>query len=153
MNEINEDTDYNVLAFINKHNIIYNTDQIVNYTNNEEYRLSFRDIFKMKAQIPDILDMDKETLDEFNYDACKATMILDYVYLITHKNMWFKILYSYSASFMMSNDPEIGLTILFSYDYFNLFHKCVCDFIQDPLSINEYNQNYIKILETLTNKK
>ena len=153
MTEIDEETEYSVLDFINKHNIIYNTAQIVNYTNNEEYRISFRDIFKMKAQIHDMLDMDKETQDEFNYDTCKATMILDYVYLITHKNLWFKVLYNYSASIMLSNDPEIGLTILFSYDYFYLFHQCVCDFIQDPNSINELNQNYIKILETLTNKK
>ena len=45
----------------------YNTDFIVHYTNNTEYRKQFRALFNMIAQNQDD-DIDEETLDEQNYD-------------------------------------------------------------------------------------
>ena len=45
-----------------------------------------------------------------------------------------------TASFMLSDDLELGLMILYSYDYFFLTHKCVCDFLETE-KISEHNMD------------
>ena len=51
-------------------------------------------------------------------------------------------IYIKAAGFMMSEDPGIGLAVLFSYDYFALFHLVLCDYfttgqIAATLSLDE----------------
>jgi hypothetical protein len=45
-----------------------------------------------------------------------------------------------TASLMISDDLELGLMILYSYDYFFLTHKCVSDFLEMG-EISEQNMN------------
>ena len=45
-----------------------------------------------------------------------------------------------AASLMISDDLELGLMILYSYDYFFLTHKCVSDFLEMG-EISEQNMN------------
>ena len=45
-----------------------------------------------------------------------------------------------AASLMISDDLELGLMILYSFDYFFLTHKCVCDFLETG-EISEKNMN------------
>ena len=42
-----------------------------------------------------------------------------------------------SANFL-SEDIEIGLMLLFSYDYMHMSHKCICEFINSG-QISEKN--------------
>ena len=122
----------------------YNTDFIVHYTNNTEYRKQFRALFNMIAQNQDD-DIDEETLDEQNYDNKQSTIILDHIYSITKDNTYFIQMYADAAALMMSADPEIGLAVLFSYDYFATFHQCLCDFIKTPMNMNDKNPFYISV--------
>jgi hypothetical protein len=101
----------------------------VQYKNNQEYRKCIRDFFQMKESIS-ALDIDDETKDEQNYDDTSSTKMLNHVYSITKENTHFQELYSYAAATMFSTDPEIGLAVLFSYDYFVLFHPLLCSFHQ-----------------------
>ena len=45
-----------------------------------------------------------------------------------------------AASLMISDDLELGLMILYSFDYFFLTHKCVSDFLEMG-DISEQNMN------------
>ena len=45
-----------------------------------------------------------------------------------------------AASLMISDDLELGLMILYSFDYFFLTHKCVSDFLEMG-EISEQNMN------------
>ena len=50
------------------------------------------------------------------------------------------------AGFLMSTDEELGLMILFSYDYLYLSHICISEFLEKD-KISEYNiQNLKKII-------
>ena len=50
------------------------------------------------------------------------------------------------AGFLMSTDEELGLMILFSYDYLYLSHICISEFLEKG-KISEYNiQNLKKII-------
>ena len=47
------------------------------------------------------------------------------------------------ATTFMSEDPEIGLMVGFSYTYFFLIHPCICDFLESG-SISEENYFALK---------
>ena len=133
---------------------MYNTTLIVNYQNNKEYRACIRNLFKMETQIYNETlyeePLDEETLDEQNYDNNKTTDMLDYIYSITKENSYFKELYGYGAGTMFSTNLEIGLVVLFSYDYFVLFHPCICSFIENPALFNESNIYFIQLKTKIT---
>jgi len=48
------------------------------------------------------------------------------------------------ASTFMSEDPDIGLMVGFSYSYFFLIHPCICDLLESG-SISENNFNALKL--------
>ena len=48
------------------------------------------------------------------------------------------------ASTFMSEDPEIGLMVGFSYHYFFFLHPCICDLLESG-SISEENFNSLKL--------
>ena len=39
---------------------------------------------------------------------------------------------------MMSTDQEIGLAVLFSYDYFPEFHKCFVQYMHNKEKFNDW---------------
>ena len=45
---------------------------------------------------------------------------------------------------MFSEDPSIGLAVLYSYDYFSFFHLCFRDFLNNEFSIDS---SHFKILK------
>ncbi|NBQ48919.1 MAG: hypothetical protein EBU33_10785 [Sphingobacteriia bacterium] len=49
------------------------------------------------------------------------------------------------ASKMISVDPNIGLAVIFSYDYFYLFHLCLADFFRNPDSFTRENINFVNM--------
>ena len=111
----------------------YNTEYTVSYSNNAEYRQCIRELCNMTIQMNHAdWGIDEETLDEQNYDMTAMCKFLDSIYSITKGHPVFQKLYKYGAATMLSEDPDIGLTVLFSYDYFHLFHPCMCHFIKNP---------------------
>ena len=130
------------------------------YSTTEEYRKVLRQIVHMdpakyysdtqfdlgvSAEDP----LDEETLDEFHYDDQAMSNYLDAVYETTHTNPMFQRMYMSAAALMISTNPEIGLAVLFSYDYLASFHLCYQSYLLDPATFSENNQFYRSIVERL----
>jgi len=97
---------------------MYNFDiTSISYDSDEEYRYTIRTIFNFVSNDDD---------DEVN-DAQMAK-VLDWVYSKTKDNSLFNTVYIKAASFMISENPETGLVVLFAYDYLPLFHQMLCAF-------------------------
>jgi hypothetical protein len=94
---------------------MYNYELEINYDTDEEYKKSFLDAFDVK-DIDDAGEKRKELyvtlnkLDEFND-------------LFTFTSPPFPC--PFIEESYNENDNEWGMIILFSYDYFKFFHKCI----------------------------
>lgn len=125
----------------------------IKYSNDNEYRECIRRVFQMNSCLfPDTsnLDLDDVTQDEMMYDTQSANDMMDFVYEHTNMKNEFINLYTRAASFMFSTDINIGLTILFGYDYLDLFHPVLKLFFANPSGTNftqsiEYIQLYDKL--------
>ena len=116
------------------------------YTNTTEYRNIFRQITHQKTNPPENpFDLDDETLDELHYDETTVSQFLDTVFANTKINPLFHVLYDLAAAKMISTDREIGLAVLFSYDYFGAFYSCYCEYIKIPNTFSKTNPHYVKI--------
>ena len=121
------------------------------YENNFQYRQCLRDIFSM-----DVLknppkwdqmdpDLDEETKDELVFEGGAISQGMDYIYNATKENAALKQLYLDAAALMLSQNPDIGLSILFAYDYFADFHNCLCVFFENPSGFSETTPEFQKI--------
>lgn len=108
----------------------YPINLVVRYNNTLEYRQSLRLLFSMSDSKYPALDedIDEVSRDELEYDEEAAKQAMDYVFRTTKKNPIFNELYLLAAARMFSTDPEIGLSVLFSYDYLEIFHYCLVSF-------------------------
>jgi hypothetical protein len=106
--------------------------------------------------------LDEETLDEFTYDQDAMTRFLDRVYAASNNNLWFQTLYINAAALMFSENLEIGLAVLCSYDYLADFYACFQKFESDPKlfgsnfppnSILPPVEEYVRLYKTLTKSK
>ena len=86
----------------------YKYDTSIQYDDDDEYRNCICRVFQMTE-----------------YDDTALSAGLDAIFLKTSSNPRFTEVYGIAAGKMMSEDPEFGLAILFSYDYFAVFHKCL----------------------------
>jgi hypothetical protein len=137
----------------------YPIDLTLSYTNDEEYRKSIRSLFQMKSDsYPDIVnsDIDAVSRDELEYDENSAYSAMEYVFDNTRNVPPFIAIYEQAASFMFSTDINIGMAVLFSYDYLLLFHNCLRDFFaslsRNDESFTIENENY-KLLHIQLFKK
>jgi hypothetical protein len=130
---------------INTDQSVYDTNYEVIYEDTKEYRECMRHLFKMTPLIQDS-DLDDETLDEQNYDSIQTTIMLDYIYALTKDNKCFQKMYDYASATMFSQDREIGLAVLFSFDYFIFFHPCICSYIKMPHRMSETNEYFIELV-------
>jgi len=125
--------------------IKYPYDQTIVYENDKEYRKCIREIFRMVTNIPEnSKGIDEVTLDENDHDQEVMRVFLDYIYEKTIHNDCLKQLYQDAAALMISEDCGIGLVILFSYDYFHMFHPILCEFFTKN-EINQENPNVVKL--------
>jgi hypothetical protein len=130
-------------------------DPIKTYTTNAEYRQCLREIFNMnvevcQAKVTDIEKhnqeaIDDETADEMRYDNDAVEKIMDHVYDKTKNLPLFQELYKKAAAKMISMDPEIGLCILFSYDYLPLFRNCLDVFFKSPPEFKAETHEFIAL--------
>ena len=121
-----------------------------NYNNTTEYRDIFRKITHQTIDSPENpFELDDETLDELHYDETIVSQFLDTVFANTKTNPLFHALYDLAAAKMISMDREIGLAVLFSYDYFGAFYPCYCEYMENPTTFSETNPLYVKIYQKL----
>ena len=123
----------------------YNTKLVIQYSNDGEYRASLREIFSMKRVIEIDPDLDEISRDEQDYDIDAASQKMDFIFERTSGHPRFQELYDIAASKMISMDRNIGLSVLFSYDYFALFHRCLCSFFADPDEFDETNAAFVAL--------
>ena len=117
------------------------------YENNFQYRQCLRYIFSMDVsknppkwdQMDD--DLDEETKDELLYEGDAISQGMNYIY----DNKYLYQLYLDAASLMFSQSPDIGLAILFAYDYFTDFHNCLRVFFENPSGFSETTPELMKI--------
>lgn len=103
----------------------------LSYNNTNEYRKEIRRIFCMdSSNYPDIDDsIDIESKDELEYDEKTMSVALDRIYANTKDHPTFKEIFEKSAGCMFSIDPEIGLAVLCSYDYLDVFIPCYREYM------------------------
>jgi hypothetical protein len=127
----------------------------ISYKNDIEYRKVMRSLFKMTCNILSITDdnneyIDEITQDEWNYDSESTSSLMDFIYNSTHENPVFQELYKKSAGLMLSEDEGIGLAVLFSYYYLELFHNVLCDYFKYTAQFDEQLQSVIELRKKLT---
>lgn len=116
---------------------MYNFDINVEYYENNSYRQCLRQVMNMDVsqitfeQYKDKLD--DETIDELLIDEKQMSAAMDDIYEKTKNLKSFQSLYNSAAALMFSTDPNIGLAVLFSYDYFSVFHICIQAFHKNDL--------------------
>jgi len=99
---------------------------------NASYRQCLRDFFIMNLPTDIPTDIDDESQDELLYDTFAVKSGLEFIYQQTKEDARFIVLYQLSAGQMLSEDREIGLAVLFSYDYFQPFFHCLKTFFLSP---------------------
>lgn len=94
-----------------------------------------------------------ETIDEYNYDSAAIAKYLDRVYEQTHSRPEFQRLYIAAAALMFSENPEIGIAVLFSYDYLAHFFQIYANYLKN---VDEWSADtdevYQKLIERIETK-
>ena len=141
-----------VLCFIIMIHSTHST-HTVQYSNNTEYRQVLRRLFQMQStnhetNVEEAI-IDDETKDELDYDDTASSEFLNNVYEKTKHKKEFQKLFDLAAACMFSTDREIGLAVLFSYDYLALFYQVLELNTIDPSNISE-SAPYQKLLQGLS---
>jgi len=113
------------------------------YTNNKEYRQAVRDFCKMNCQDKNIeLNIDDESRDELLFDILGSQKTMDFIYEKTRDNQLWQNIYDKAAAKMLSENREIGLSILFCYDFFWDFKECWGSFCKslDGKSLEKFDE-------------
>ena len=125
---------------------IYDTNVTCEYKNYEtdtKYREEFLKVFK---------------LDEFNENKLIDNQCLLREYL-EHERRFLRLIEKAAgkvSSILMDpsrdNDKDFGITMLFSFEYFELFHNCIKSYVDNNTTIKEdFIENYNKLLLLLDN--
>ena len=104
------------------------------YDDDEGYQRTICQLFYMNFE----LGFDNEIIDS----------TLNRIYLKTKAHPLFQQVYVKAASFMLSENPEIGLAVLFAYDNLPLFHAVLVEFNKND-SINESCPAYVDLHKKL----
>jgi len=112
------------------------------YSNNLEYRKVLRSYFKMDTKSLEIKyshlkDNNSESYDELIYDEDAMKYGIKTIYDSTQNNIQFCELYKKAAGQFLTEDLEIGICVLLTYDYLSFFI---------PLYENPQNKELYKIL-------
>lgn len=109
---------------------MYNFDLTIEYDDDDEYRQQILKVFALS-----------EYTDEI-------TQGIDSIYEDIRENSEFCELLEKAANSMLSEERELGLVILFSYDHFPAFHECIKEFKKNNIAptdkINNLKEKFIK---------
>ena len=83
----------------------------ISYDDDEGYQIAVCKLFSMEE-----------------YDDETVSKVLDLIYFKTKDQPLFQVVYNQAASFMLSENQEIGLGVLFSYDNLPFFHQMLVAF-------------------------
>ena len=135
----------------------YNARYVCKYKNNDEIN-NYKQLMKTKNNDIDIdIDIESELyrLDLLkifqidNYNDNIITSTIDKIYDIFIENNQntsikrFRKILNKASQLFMSTDEKFGLTILYSYEYLDSAHKCICKLIQT----NTIDENTLDTLE------
>ena len=135
----------------------YNTRYDCKYKNNDEIN-NYKKIMKTKNTDINIdIDIESELyrLDLLkifqidNYNDNNITSTIDNIYnnfIENNQNTSikrFRKILNTASQLFMSTDEKFGLTILYSYEYLDSAHKCICELIQT----NTIDENTLDTLE------
>lgn len=103
----------------------------VMYNDTNGYRNEIRRVFCMNSANYPTVDnsIDSESKDELEYDESAMSSALDRIYANTKDHSLFKEVYEKAAGCMLSTDPEIGLAVMCSYDYLDVFIPCYREYM------------------------
>lgn len=132
----------------------------IEYTSNHEFRAAFRrhmgmDESKLRANLitefgeSAVNEMDEETLDELLLDHDRMSAVMNDVLAKTKKNIQFILLYKLGAAKWISEDIGIGQCILFTYDYYYLYHSCLYVYLNHPEQWGEKCPYFIQLRDKL----
>ena len=126
------------------------------YTSDKEYRAFLRQIIKMDPAKfyeteeikcdPTDPKVSEETIDEYNYDSAAVAKYLDRLYAKTKDRPEYQELYKLAAALMFSENPEIGLAVLMSYDYLAWFYASYSAFLKDEQHWSKESDEFYKRL-------
>jgi uncharacterized tellurite resistance protein B-like protein len=119
------------------------------YSNNREFRALLRSYFKMdvsklEQQYAYLKEDDFESYDELTYDTDAINRGMETILSKTKENPLFQTLYSLAAQQFLSTDPEIGLCVLLSYDYFADFLN-----VYETEGVTETSECYVTLKRKL----
>ena len=118
---------------------MYNFDiTSISYNSDDEYRDTIRALFNF---------VNIDASDEA--DDAQIAKVLDWIYSKTKNHALFQTVYVKAASFMISENPETGLTILFAYDYLPLFHQMLLAFYSLGDQLDEKHVSYVNLYKKL----
>ena len=127
----------------------YNWSMSPHYNNNIEYRQTIRELFFMKP-IPNLdSDIDDVSRDEMDFDDSCIDRVMEQLFQATREHPLFRELYLLGAARLISEDLTMGQAVLFSYDYLEIFHRCLVCFFREPNDFNENNPLYIELKRKL----
>ena len=117
---------------------MYNFDiTSISYDSDDEYRETIQTLFNFV------------NIDADEADDAQIAKVLDWIYFKTKDHALFKTVYIKAASFMISENPETGLTILFAYDYLPLFHQMLLAFHTLGDQFDDKHVSYVNLYKKL----
>lgn len=119
----------------------YNFDVNVQYTDDIEYR----------QVLGKLMGFDVSSDDEDSYDNSRVSVVLDQLWFWTKEHPLFYHVYNKAASFMLSENPEIGLSVLMSYDNLPLFHNMLVAYWKLGERFGSSHTAYIELYNKLFN--
>jgi len=127
------------------------------YTNNTEYRKVLQELCFLRY--PDTFPegdypegTDPECCHEMTYDLENMTHAMDFIWQNTQHDAQFLELYRLAAVEMMTEDLEVGLAILFSYDYLRYFYPVFREYMVLNKRIVRHDPFYILLQHKLQKK-
>ena len=125
----------------------------IEYEDDEEYRTCIPRIFcKVPSeleQVPSATHLEQGSLeldDDFSFEP-----IFDDIYATTKDDPFFQRIYTVAAGFMLSEDPCLGVCVLFAYDYAKAFYAVLCAYLNKDT--NETQEATKATLEKLLERK
>ena len=115
----------------------------IEYLNDEEYRICIAQIFGIPKEL--------ETLDDC-FEELSFEPIFDDIYERTKDEPFFKKIYAIAAGFMLSEDPNVGMCVLFAYDYAKAFYDVLCDYLNGATSNTNKEENKATLEKLLERK-
>lgn len=126
------------------------------YGTDTAYRQLVRRITGMnntKVYVHADTELDEITYDENAYDETATMAFLTLVWNATKQNTDLCELYQTAAGAMFSTDPEIGLVVLFAYNYLPVFYPVLYAFSQNPGLEVDTHPNYDVLMRLFTTKR